>query len=148
MGIDGRTDADTEAAVLDALIADDRVHVGDIDVDVDDGDMTLRGIVEHPDQRDTAERIVLGVSGVKSVQNTLGVLSQPSADEIAERVTNALGVDAVIGAERVTVRVHDGDVTRSGLVRSRAHHDAALTVARTSPGVTSVRDELILDERC
>jgi osmotically-inducible protein OsmY len=76
MGIDGRNEADTEAAVLDALIADDRVHVGDIDVHVDDGDVTLRGIVEHPDQRDTAERIVLGVPGVESVENKLGVLTQ------------------------------------------------------------------------
>jgi osmotically-inducible protein OsmY len=148
MFIDGRADTDTKAAILDELIADDRVHAGDIDVDVDDGEVTLRGIVEQPDQRDTAERIVLGVPGVKNVDNKLGVLAQVSANEIAERVTDALGVNAVVGAERVSVRVHGGDVTLSGLVRSRAHHDAALTVARNSPGVTSVHDELILDERC
>ena len=147
MGIDGRSDADTKAAILDDLIADDRVHAGDIDVDVDYGKVTLRGIVERSDQRETAERIVLGAPGVKSVDNKLGVLTQVSADEIAERVTNALGIDAVIGAERVMVRVHDGDVTLSGLVRSRAHHDAALTVARNTPGVTSVHDELNIDER-
>jgi osmotically-inducible protein OsmY len=148
MGIDGRVDADTEAAVLDALIADDRVHAGDISVDVDDGAVTLSGLVERPDQRDAAERIVGGVPGVERVENKLGVLSQVSADEIAERVTDALGIDAVVGAERIDVRVHDGDVTLSGLVRSRAHHDAALTVARNSPGVTGVHDELTLDERC
>lgn len=91
MGIDGRGEADTEAAVLDALIADDRVHAGDIDMDVDDGKVTLRGIVERADQRDTAERIVLGVPGVESVENKLGVLNQVSAEEIAERVTDPLG---------------------------------------------------------
>ncbi len=147
MGIDGRAEADTKAAILDHLIADGRVHAGDIDVDVDDGEVTLRGIVEHSDQRDTAERIVLGVPAVKRVDNKLGVLSQVSADEITERLTNALGIDAVIGADRVMVRVHDGDVTLSGLVRSRAHHDAALAVAGNTPGVTSVHDELIVDER-
>ena len=147
MGIDGRADADTKAAILDELTADDRVHAGDIDVDVDDGEVTLRGIVERSDQRDTAERIVLGVPGVKSVENKLGVLTQVSADEIAERLTNVLGIDAVIGADRVMVRVHDGEVTLSGVVRSRADHDAALTVAGNSPGVTSVHDELIVDER-
>ena len=77
MGVDGRAKADTEAAVLDALIADDRVHAGDIDVDVhDDGAVTLRGIVEYAGQRDRAERIVLGVPGVESVRNELGVLVQ------------------------------------------------------------------------
>ena len=48
MGIDGRTDADTEAAVLDALIADEEVHAGDVEVDVDEGAVTLRGLVELP----------------------------------------------------------------------------------------------------
>ena len=76
MGVDGRADADTKAAVLDDLIADDRVHAGDIDVDIDDGEVTLRGIVEHADQRDTAERIVLRVPGVESVHNELGVLER------------------------------------------------------------------------
>src|SRR5262245_43299703 len=50
MGIDRRVDADTEAAVLDALIADPEVHVADVDVDVSDGAVTLRGIVELPAQ--------------------------------------------------------------------------------------------------
>jgi hyperosmotically inducible periplasmic protein len=93
MGIDGREDTDTKAAILDGLIADDRVHAGDIDVDVDDGEVTLRGIVEQPDMRDTAERIVLGVPGVKSVENKLGVLSQASADAIADPEPGWLNVD-------------------------------------------------------
>jgi len=84
MGIDGRAKADTEAAVLDALMADDRVHVGDIDVDVhDDGAVTLRGIVEHADQRDVAERIVLAVPEVASVRNELGVITRGSVGERA-----------------------------------------------------------------
>lgn len=74
MGIDGRADADTKAAIIDELVADDRVHAGDVDVKVDDGEVTLRGLVEHLDQRDVAERIVLGVPGVKRVENQLGVL--------------------------------------------------------------------------
>jgi osmotically-inducible protein OsmY len=148
MGVDGRAGADTEAAVLDALIADDRVHAGDIDVDVHDvGAVTLRGIVEHADQRETAERIVLGVPGVASVRNQLGVLNQVSADDIAERVTNALGIEAVVGAERIEVRVRDTDVTLTGTVHSREHHDAALVAAASAFGVTAVHDHLKIEER-
>jgi osmotically-inducible protein OsmY len=149
MGIDGRAKADTEAAIFDALDADERVHAGDIDVDVrDDGAVTLRGIVEHADQRDAAERIVLAVPGVESVHNELGVLVQVSADDVAERVTAALGIQGVVGAEQISVRVHDTDVTLTGTVRSHEHHDAAITAAASATGVTSVHDELSIEERC
>jgi hypothetical protein len=52
-------DEDREAAVFDALIADDRVHAGDVDVQVKDGAVTLRGIVELEAQPEIAERIVM-----------------------------------------------------------------------------------------
>ena len=142
MGSDGRADADTEAAALDALIADDEVHAGDVDVRSRDGEVTLRGIVEDYARRDRAERIVLGVPGVTHVNNELGVLVTVSGDDVAERITNAIGVGAVIGADSITVTVRDNDVTLTGSVTSREHHDAALAAAAHAPGVVEVHDEL------
>jgi len=40
---EGRADADTEAAVLDALIADEEVDAGDVWVESRDGAVTLSG---------------------------------------------------------------------------------------------------------
>lgn len=71
MDYEGRADADTEAAVLDALIADDEVHAGDVQVESRDGAVTLSGLVEVPSQRERAERIAMGVPGVASVHNAL-----------------------------------------------------------------------------
>lgn len=144
LGIDGHADADTEAAILDALIDDDQLHADDIDVKVRDGAVTLRGMVELPMQRDRAERVVLAVPGVTTVTNELGVWLTVSADEVAERVTDALGATAVVGAEQITVDVVDSDVTLTGTVASPAHRDAALAAARTSPGVAEVHDHLML----
>jgi osmotically-inducible protein OsmY len=140
MGLDGRADADTEAAVLDALVADDELHVSDIDVEVRDGAATLRGVIELAAQRDRAERIVMAVPGVTHVDNQLRVWLTVSADEVAERVTDALGADAVAGVEQISVDVVDNDVTLSGAVRSIAHHDAALAAAARAPGVAEVHD--------
>jgi osmotically-inducible protein OsmY len=140
MGLDGRADADTEAAVLDALVADDELHVSDIDVEVSDGAATLRGVVELAAQRDRAERIVMAVPGVTHVDNQLRVWLTVSADEVAERVTDALGADAVVGVEQISVDVVDNDVTLSGAVGSIAHHDAALAAAANAPGVAHVHD--------
>ena len=145
MGIDGRADADTEAAVLDALAADEQVHARDVDVDVKDGAVTLNGLVEVASQRERAERIALGVPGVASVDNHLRVWLTVSADDVAERVTDALGRDAILGLETITVRVTGNDVALSGSVRSPAQHDAAIAAAEGAPGVARVHDEITVE---
>jgi osmotically-inducible protein OsmY len=72
-GADHGADAKTEAAVLDALILDDAVPAYGIDVDVDGGEVTLRGAVDIASERDAAERIALRVPGVSEVRNRLKV---------------------------------------------------------------------------
>jgi osmotically-inducible protein OsmY len=146
MGIDGRADADTEAAVLDALAADEAVHARDVDVDVKDGAVTLKGLVEVVSQRERAERVALGVPGVASVDNHLRVWLTVSADDVAERVTDALGRDAILGVESITVRVTGNDVALSGSVRSPAQHDAAIAAAEGAPGVAQVHDEITVED--
>jgi len=142
MGIDGRTDADTEAAVLDALDTDDEVHARDVEVDVDDGAVTLRGLVEVAAQRERAQRIAMAVPGVTGVENQLRVWLTVSTDDVAERVTDAIGRDAIVGADVITVVVRDNDVTLSGTVGSVEHRDAALRAAEGAPGVAAVHDAL------
>jgi osmotically-inducible protein OsmY len=73
VGDDHRADAETEAAVLNALILDDAVPAYGIDVDVDGGEVTLRGAVDIASERDAAERIALRVPGVSEVRNRLKV---------------------------------------------------------------------------
>jgi osmotically-inducible protein OsmY len=73
VGDDHRADAKIEAAVLDALILDDAVPAYGIDVDVDGGEVTLRGAVDIASERDAAERIALRVPGVSEVRNRLNV---------------------------------------------------------------------------
>ncbi|MEA2171020.1 MAG: hypothetical protein QOF76_4320 [Solirubrobacteraceae bacterium] len=146
MGIDGQADADTEAAVLDALAADDVVHARDVEVEVDDGAVTLSGLVEVVSQRERAERVVLGVQGVACVDNRLRVWLTVSADDVAERVTDALGRDALLGLDSIEVRVTGNDVVLTGAVTSPAHHDAAIAAAETAPGVARVHDEITVED--
>lgn len=146
MGVGGRADADTEAAVLDALSADDAIHARDIEAEVKDGAVTLSGLVEVASQRDRAERIALGVPGVASVENRLRVWLTVSADDVAERVTDAIGRDAILGRDAITVRVTGNDVALSGSVRSPAHRDAAVAAAEAAPGVARVHDEITVGD--
>jgi osmotically-inducible protein OsmY len=135
-------DADTEAAVLDALNADTALRASDIDVAVHDGAVTMSGLVDLASQRDRAARDTRAVPGVASVHNRLHVVFPVSADDVAERIADAIGRDAIVGACSLTVTGHGDAVTLSGTVCSRAHHDTALTVAAAAPGVTDVHDEM------
>jgi osmotically-inducible protein OsmY len=93
-------------------------------------------------QRDRAERVALLVGGVDHVHNKLKVFRLVSADDVAGRVTDAIGLDAIVGADRITVNVHDNDVTLTGTVRSAEHRIAALAAAANAPGVEDVHDDL------
>jgi osmotically-inducible protein OsmY len=91
LGIDGREDADTEAAVLAALIDDPDLHAADIDVDAHDGTVTLKGFVEYARNRDRAERLALDVGGVTQVDNRLKVLVPVPLDELDPDISHGDG---------------------------------------------------------
>jgi osmotically-inducible protein OsmY len=142
MGPEARADADTEAAVLDALIADRDVHASTIDVDAHGDSVTISGLVELDSQRERAERIALGVGGVSHVRNELRVWQPISADDVAARVTAAVGGGGDEAADHVTVSVREADVVLTGHVSSAEHRDAALAAAGEVPGVADVHDHL------
>ena len=142
IGADHRADAETEAAVLDALILDDAVPAYGIDVDVDVDGVTLCGAVDVGSQREAAERIAVRVPGVSEVRNRLEVWIAVSVEDVAERVTDAIGDDAIVGADGITVTVRDSVATLSGSVRSGDDRDAAVAAAMETPGVVGVTDYL------
>jgi osmotically-inducible protein OsmY len=144
LGIDGHVDADTEAAVLAALLDDDELHASLVEVEARDGTVTLNGLVELEWQRDKAERVAQGVGGVSRVVNRLRVWLKVSADEVAQRVNDAIDVGAIAGADEVTVSVADNDVTLTGTVASRQHREAVIAAAAATPGVVHVHDALVM----
>jgi hyperosmotically inducible periplasmic protein len=147
MGATGRANADTEAAVLAAFIADDDLNADDFDVTARDDVVTLSGLVELPRQRDRAARVALEVGGVKQVRNLVAVRLTVDADDVSERITDAIGDDALIGIDKVSVAVDDNDVTLTGWVTSHGHREAAVEAAAGAPGVVRVRDALELRRR-
>jgi osmotically-inducible protein OsmY len=71
LGVDGREDVDTAAAVMDAVFADAELHSAQVDVTVREGTATLRGVVERQHQIGRAEQLALEVPGVSAVSNRL-----------------------------------------------------------------------------
>jgi osmotically-inducible protein OsmY len=137
VGSEHQAAAETEAAVLDALILDDAVPAYgiDVDVEVDTGTVTLRGAVAS--QRDAAEQIALRVPGVSRVRNRLKVWTAVSAEDVAERIA-----DVIMDPDGIAVSIRDNVVTLTGSVRSAGDRDAVVAAVEQTPGVVGIRDEI------
>lgn len=68
-------DAMIGTTIKTKLAADPQVSALSIDVDVDRGVVTLKGLVRSSAQREEAARLARGTDGVKSVENLINVTS-------------------------------------------------------------------------
>lgn len=131
----------------------------DIDVQVQEGKVTLSGDVETGIEKDLAGQIARSVEGVSAVQNNLSVVGnsdkerQPSA--FYRSVTNATLTAKVksnllwnqhVGGGDIAVSTENGVVTLEGVVASEAEKDLAVQLTRNTGGVRSVRDRLQVQE--
>ena len=141
----------TTAAKL-RLIADSKTPGFDINVDTNDGIVTLFGVVRSGDSKRAAEAEVREVGGVKNVINDLEVVAEPDQPRVARRdgeITEAIETrcDAIesLGDSDIDVAVRNGVARLTGTVTSRSDQMTALTVAVSTEGVVRVIDEMRLE---
>lgn len=139
-----QTDADIQRNVSSLLAWTPDIVGLDIQVTVQNGEVTLEGVVDQFWKKWKAENLVHNLSGVIDVVNHLTVV--PTEDvvdkEIAMQIENALDRDAHMFADEVTVEVEDGKVSLTGTVPSWYARWRAFDIAAVTPGVTHVDHEL------
>lgn len=141
---DRRDDADLRGAVLQALTLDSLVP-STIDAKVDDGRVMLTGTANWRFQRDEAEFIAANVRGVTGVDDEIDLVAPgPSADDVEHSIKRAMERNAKLDAESVSVDSSNGTVTLRGTVSSWADHDEAVAAAWAAPGVTQVKDHILV----
>jgi osmotically-inducible protein OsmY len=137
-----RDDADLRADVLQSLALDSLVPAT-IDVQVDDGYVTLTGKVEWQYQRDEAESVAANVAGVLDVEDDVELIGPPpDAGDVQDDIKRAFKRNAKLDAKDLSVETSDHTVTVSGTVRSWAEHDEAIDAAWAAPGVRDVKDRI------
>ena len=141
---DRREDADLRGAVLQALMLDSQVPAT-VDADVDDGMVTLKGQANWHFQRDEAETVAINVAGVVSVDNAIELVPpSPRAEDLENSIEKAMERSAKLDADSVSVESSNGTVTLRGTVSSWADHDEAVSAAWAAPGVTRVKDHILV----
>lgn len=140
-----RPDPDIARAAVDALKWNVSVPKDRVTVKVEKGWVTLEGDVDWYYQREAAERAVRYLTGVKGVSNLITVKARPTTSDIKQKIRHALERGAEFDAERITVEIDGNTAILRGTVRSYAEYRDAERAARNAPGITSVKNQLVVD---
>lgn len=143
-GSSKRSDSDIAQAALNAMKWNVYLPDEAIKIKVEDGIVTLSGEVEWHYQREKAIDAVRPLIGVRGIVNLVKVRPRPTSGDIRERIRKALLRTASKDADAVHVKVHGGEVTLSGSVRTMQEREDAVRSAWAAPGVTKVINEIEL----
>jgi osmotically-inducible protein OsmY len=139
-----KTDSGIAAAALSALKWATSVPEENITVSVSKGWVTLEGSVEWNYQKEAAEKSVEDLSGVKGVTNRISVSPHIKSREVKGEIKAALHRYADLESRNIDVEASDSTVTLRGQVRSWAERKEAENAAWMAPGVTQVKNEIIV----
>ncbi len=134
-----KTDKEIQTDVVNALLWDPATEAYDISTTVNDGIVTLTGQVESWQERDLAQRIVKGISGVNQVNNRIEVeyAIERMDNEMEEDIVSALSWSRYVDNSLIVVDVNNDKVTLTGTVGSLAEKDEAIRLSYVL-GVESV----------
>jgi transcriptional regulator with AAA-type ATPase domain len=138
-------DAAIKAEVVARITADPDTNPFEIDVDVNEGVVYLRGVVDDREDRAEAERLARRVDGVVRVVNDIRFGDQTAGEKLDDASITAR-VKAKLAQEmnpfNVTVNTTDGTVYLTGRVSTAADRQQAESLARSVEGVRAVRNDL------
>ena len=140
-----RHDPDIARAAVEALKWNVSVPKDRIRVKVEKGWVSLEGDVDWYYQREAAERAVRYLSGVKGVSNLIAVKARPTPSDVKQKIRDALERGAEFDADRITVEIDGNTAILRGTVRSYSEYRDAERAARNAPGITSVKNRLVVD---
>src|SRR5688572_14820414 len=124
-------DAALATRVSSRLAADPDVSKVEIDVDVLDQVVTMRGIVDNETERQEAERVAESTPGVERVRNLIELESEVQDDEKNDLMTRVkvgtqLAADPDVRRTDIDIDVEEGTVTLSGVVEDETARTEAI----------------------
>ena len=146
-----KTDAEIKQDVLDELAWIPNIDETQIGVIVENGIVTLSGVVNQYAKKVAAEKAAKNVVGVKAVAEDIevkyGEEYKKTDKEIAKAVVNVLEWNASVPKEKVMVKVDNGYVYLSGEVPWAYQRKAAKRTVQNLLGVKGVVNNIKIEQK-
>jgi osmotically-inducible protein OsmY len=137
-----RSDSELAQAAATALRLNSMVPEGKVQVEVENGWVTLTGEVDLSYQLSRAEQCIRPLAGVRGIFNSITIKPRASSKDVGAQIMAALTRQAMREAKHITIEVEGGVVTLWGKVQSLSEREAAVGAAFSAHGVSRVVDKL------
>lgn len=145
-----KTDAKIKESVLEELTWQPNIDETQIGVIVENGVVTLTGIVDSYTKKVAAEKAVKNVIGVKAVAENIevkyGTSYKKTDQEIAKAIVHAFEWDTAVPKDKVTIEVRDGWVYLSGELQWTYQKVAAKRAVENLLGVKGVINSITIKQ--
>ncbi|MEP6940933.1 MAG: BON domain-containing protein [Rudaea sp.] len=145
-GLGKRSDSEIAQLAKKVLEWTSSVPAGAVKVKVQGGWLTLSGEVDWQYQRTDAAQALRDLSGITGVSNDLRIRVKAAPASLKADVELALKRGSWPNREQLSVAVHEGEITLSGSVRSRAERELAAHSAWNAPGVHNVVNKITVTD--
>lgn len=144
-GMGRKNDNEIASDALSALKWNWGVSNDKVKIKVEDGWVSMEGELHWNFQKESAQRSIKNIFGVKGVTNNITIKSE-THDEVEKKgIERALKRNWSINDNNIQVQVSGKVVTLNGTVRSTYQRDEAERIAWNAPGVWLVTNALVVD---
>jgi osmotically-inducible protein OsmY len=141
-----KSDSEIAEAIRSALVWNSAVNQDMVQIKVDNGWVYLDGEVEWAFQRSSVEHSLENLSSVKGITNNIRIKEKKvDAVTLKAQISSAFQRNAAVDANSIKVETSGSNVTLYGTVKSWSEKKEAERVAWSSPGVTSVDNQIRID---
>ena len=142
------SDSELQERAINALRADSRVDVHEIDVGTANGMVFLHGMVDGAAERRAALEAVATVVDPDAIEDRLSLRNyvERTDEQLGAAVRQAMIRDTALDARGVRVHAQNGVVTLEGRAINHAEKTALENIAWWTPGVTDVIDQMQVED--
>jgi osmotically-inducible protein OsmY len=137
-----RSDAQIAAAAIERLSWNVTVPKDSVQVQVENGWVTLTGQVDWWYQQEAAENDIRPLHGVVGVSNQTTIKPRVDTGGLSDDITHALHRSWFFDPDNVQVRADGGKVTLTGTVQSYHERQVAAETAWSAQGTTAVENDI------
>jgi osmotically-inducible protein OsmY len=130
--------------IIKILEVNGKIDPSKLDIDVHEGEITLKGTVDSFWKKEKIKDLVSDVGGVLEIHNRISIVPTDdiSDENIANDIISSMSRSPRVDPDKIDVQVENGIVSLSGTVSSYSAYSAALNAVKFTKGVKEIKNLL------